>query len=92
MKQEGSGICIDIFEQTGLLVFEPEEEEEDEEKKGMYLGYKTLLIRTLANLTFKAKEIQDFIREQEGLPLVMSCCSIQENNPCKFGLLFNLLK
>ncbi|KAL9647487.1 hypothetical protein ABK040_006847 [Willaertia magna] len=85
-SDEDDQIIKEVFLQTGLLVTNNDEnnnneEEEHENGTEMFYGYKTLLIRILANVTFKSKVIQDLIRKEEGLPLILSCCSIEDNNP-----------
>ena len=82
MKQEGSSISVEMFQQTGLLVTASEADKEEHGE--MFLGYKTVLIRALANVMFKSRDIQDMVREEQGIPLVLTCCSIQDQNPCKY--------
>ncbi|KAG2381358.1 hypothetical protein C9374_006347 [Naegleria lovaniensis] len=87
LRKECTRWCLKIFNQTGLLVMtresdhsvdnQPNEYEEDQ----MYMGYKSLLVRALANLTYATREIQDYIREEQGIPLILSCCAVQDPNP-----------
>lgn len=86
IKQEENFVFTEIFNQTGLLVMTRENDDRnvDSDEDQMFMGYKTLLVRSLANLTYATREIQDYIREEQGIPLVLSCCAFQDPNPCKF--------
>lgn len=47
-----------------------------------YRGFKTLIVRLLANTAYKNKVVQDEIRNQpSGLMLVLSCCKEDDGNP-----------
>ncbi|KAJ1523833.1 hypothetical protein ONE63_010391 [Megalurothrips usitatus] len=44
-------------------------------------GFKASLVRLLGNLCWRHKENQDQVRELDGIPLLLDCCSIDARNP-----------
>jgi hypothetical protein len=44
-------------------------------------GLKRDLVRVIANMCYQDRESQDAVRELGGIPLVLSCTCIDENNP-----------
>lgn len=46
-----------------------------------YKGYRGDLIVLIANCTFRRKEVQDEIRRQNGIVLLLEQCALDEGNP-----------
>eukprot|EP01080_Neovahlkampfia_damariscottae_P007194 gene7194-11510_t len=67
-----------ILKSTNLLI---EKDEENKDNTFMYYGYKTNLIRSLGNFSFKNKSIQNLLRQEGFIPIVLSHCSIEQDNP-----------
>ncbi|KAK3919013.1 Ataxin-10 [Frankliniella fusca] len=44
-------------------------------------GFKACLVRLLGNLCWRHRENQDQVRELDGIPLLLDCCSIDARNP-----------
>lgn len=44
-------------------------------------GFKACLVRLIGNLCWRHKENQDQVRELDGIPLLLDCCSIDARNP-----------
>ncbi|XP_043478163.1 ataxin-10 [Leptopilina heterotoma] len=44
-------------------------------------GFKAGLVRLIGNLAFENEDNQNFIREEEGIPLLLDCCNIDARNP-----------
>lgn len=44
-------------------------------------GFKRDVIRMIANLVYKSRQTQDWIREMDGIPLILDCCNIDAKNP-----------
>ena len=40
------------------------------------------LVRLLGILSFESREVQDRVRECEGIPVVMNLCVPDDRNPC----------
>ncbi|KAM6436651.1 ataxin-10 isoform 2-T2 [Liasis olivaceus] len=54
---------------------------EQEEISHPPVGFKSHLIRLIANLCYKNKGNQDKVYELNGIPLILDNCSIDDNNP-----------
>jgi hypothetical protein len=77
-KEINEEINETIYKETKLKVKINKEKENNE----MYLGYKTNLIRILANLCYKNPKNQIKFNELGLIPIVLSCSSIDFKNPC----------
>lgn len=44
-------------------------------------GFKACLVRMIGNLCWRHRENQDQVRELDGIPLLLDCCSIDARNP-----------
>nr|XP_039254959.1 ataxin-10-like [Styela clava] len=45
------------------------------------MPFKRSLVRLLGNLCYRNSKLQDDIRELGGIPLILECCNIDDNNP-----------
>ncbi|XP_018322750.1 ataxin-10 isoform X1 [Agrilus planipennis] len=45
------------------------------------IGFKVDLIRMISNMCWKHKENQDFVREMDGIAVILDCCNIDAKNP-----------
>ena len=52
--------------------------------KETFFGFKSNLIGLLGNFAYSNKEIQNWIRELDGISLILDCTNIDARNPCKF--------
>ena len=55
--------------------------ETDIESQNPVFGFKRNIIRLIANLVYKCPQMQDWIREMDGIPLILDCCNIDAKNP-----------
>ncbi|XP_058802206.1 uncharacterized protein LOC131670546 [Phymastichus coffea] len=44
-------------------------------------GFKASLIRLIGNLVHKNEKNQNFVRENDGIPLLLDCCNLDARNP-----------
>lgn len=77
-------ICNEeIFKQTGLLVLKKNKSNDEEmEENFMLLGYRSNIISGIASGIYKNKELQDKLREDGGIILVLVHCRTDFQNPC----------
>lgn len=50
---------------------------------------KCVIIRLISDICYECNEAQNELREEGGLPLILSCCTIDDLNPCMNQKLFN---
>lgn len=55
--------------------------EENQGKVCPYLGYRRDIVSVIGNCSFRRKQVQDVIRQQNGILLIMQQCIVDENNP-----------
>ena len=55
--------------------------ESDKESQNPVFGFKRNIIRMIANLVHKCPQMQDWIRELDGIPLILDSCNIDAKNP-----------
>jgi len=55
--------------------------ESDRDSENPVFGFKRNIIRLIANLVYKCPQMQDWIRELDGIPLILDCCNIDAKNP-----------
>ncbi|XP_054162356.1 ataxin-10-like [Oppia nitens] len=55
--------------------------ESDCEAQNPVFGFKRDLIRIIGNLVFKCQQMQDWVREFDGIPVILDCCNIDAKNP-----------
>ncbi len=55
--------------------------ETDSEAQNPVFGFKRDIIRLMANLVYECNQMQDWIREMDGIPLILDCCNIDAKNP-----------
>jgi hypothetical protein len=68
---------LNIFKSTNLSV-----ELLDDDNTFMYYGYKSNLIRIFGNLSHENEENQNLFRKENLILIVLSHCSIEDDNPC----------
>ena len=61
----------------------------DSFSKETLFGFKSNLIGLLGNFAYSNKDVQDWIRELDGIPLILDCTNIDARNPCKFDVVTN---
>lgn len=55
-------------------------------EKEMSFELKTLLVRTLANLSYKNRKNQEYAKEMDFIREILNCTQVDGRNPCKFSL------
>ncbi|CAG2162717.1 unnamed protein product, partial [Oppiella nova] len=55
--------------------------ETDSESQNPVFGFKRDLIRVIGNLVYKCPQMQDWVREFDGIPVILDCCNIDAKNP-----------
>lgn len=63
----------------------------DSFSKETFFGFKSNLIGLLGNFACSNKEVQNWIRELDGISLILDCTNIDARNPCKLFFL-NLIQ
>lgn len=53
-------------------------------EKEMSFELKTLLVRTLANLSYRNRKNQEYAREMDFIRAVLNCTQVDARNPCKY--------
>lgn len=71
-----------IFKQTGLKVSMSSTEKDTEEEMKMFYGYQSCIVRILGNMCWDIKEHQDKMRNLGLIPMILSRCNIDFENPC----------
>jgi hypothetical protein len=77
---DDENLNLNIFKSTNLYV-----ELLDDDNTFMYYGYKSNLIRIFGNLCHENEENQNLFRNENLIPIVLSHCSIEDDNPCKLN-------
>lgn len=57
-------------------------------EKEISFELKTLLVRTLANLSYKNSKNQEYAREMDFIMAILNCTQVDARNPCKFFLFY----